>query len=194
MFHLLWMWLNHLLPSASRADGSITNTDDSILAVTNLKICDDPNAAFAALTEEDFNDALVALEIVEAPSEPEVSYADATLNISLSDESGNALGSTALTSNGVVDETATFAAADIEAAVAGLVPEGYELKDASYSDVEVVYGETEDVTFTASAKETDNEEVTEPEENPEEKPEQPSNILNQIIKNIRDFFKNLFGK
>ena len=178
----------------TNTDDSITNTDDSILAVTNLKICDDPNAEFAALTEEDFNDALVALEIVEAPSEPEVSYADATLNISLSDESGNALGSTALTANGVVDETATFAAADIEAAVAGLVPEGYELKDASYSDVEVVYGETEDVTFTASAKETDNEEVTEPEENPEEKPEQPSNILNQIIKNIRDFFKNLFGK
>lgn len=178
----------------TNTDDSITNTDDSILAVTNLKICDDPNAAFAALTEEDFNDALVALGIVEAPSEPEVSYADATLNISLSDESGNALGSTALTANGVVDETATFAAADIEAAVAGLVPEGYELKDASYSDVEVVYGETEEVTFTASAKETDNEEVTEPEENPEEKPEQPSNILNQIIKNIRDFFKNLFGK
>lgn len=173
---------------------TVTNTGDYILAVTNLKICDDPNAAFAALTEEDFNDALVALGIVEAPSEPEVSYADATLNISLSDESGNALGSTALTANGVVDERATFAAADIEAAVAGLVPEGYELKDASYSDVEVVYGETGDVTFMASAKETDNEEETEPEENPEEKPEQPSNVLNQIIKNIRDFFKNLFGK
>ena len=155
-----------------------------------MKICDDPNAAFAALTEEDFNDALVALGIVEAPSEPEVSYADATLNISLSDESGNALGSTALTANGVVDETATFAAADIEAAVAGLVPEGYELKDASYSDVEVAYGETEDVTFKASVIETDNEEETEP----EEKPEQPSNILNQIIKNIKDFFKGLFGK
>lgn len=178
------------------SDGTvtITNTGDSILAVTNLKICDDPNAAFAALTEEDFNDALVALGIVEAPSEPEVTYADATLNISLSDESGNVLNSTSLTANGVAGETATFAASDIEAAVAGLVPEGYELKDASYSDVEVVYGETGDVTFTASAKGTDNEEETEPEENPEEKPEQPSNVLNQIIKNIRDFFKNLFGK
>ena len=179
---------------------TITNTSSNgaVIGITLLKICDDPNAAFAELTVEDLEEAVGYLygEGIEeeAPSEPEVSYADATLNISLSDESGNVLGSTALTANGVVDERATFAAADIEAAVAGLVPEGYELKDASYSDVEVVYGETGNVTFTASAKETDNEEVTEPEENPEEKPEQPSNILNQIIKNIRDFFKNLFGK
>lgn len=179
---------------------TITNTSSNgaVIGITLLKICDDPNAAFAELTVEDLEEAVGYLygEGIEeeAPSEPEVTYADATLNISLSDESGNVLGSTALTANGVTGETATFAAADIEAAVAGLVPEGYELKDASYSDVEVVYGETEDVTFTASAKETDNEEVTEPEENPEEKPEQPSNILNQIIKNIRDFFKNLFGK
>lgn len=179
---------------------TITNTSSNgaVIGITLLKICDDPNAAFAELTVEDLEEAVGYLygEGIEeeAPSEPEVTYADATLNISLSDESGNALGSTALTASGVAGETATFAAADIEAAVEGLVPEGYELKDASYSDVEVVYGETGDVTFMASAKETDNEEETEPEENPEEKPEQPSNVLNQIIKNIRDFFKNLFGK
>lgn len=171
---------------------TVTNTSDAILAVTNLKICDDPDAAFAELGEDDFNDALIALGIVEVPSEPEVSYADAILNITLNDESGAALAETALTTNGVVGEKATFAAADIEAAAAGLVPEGYELTDASYSDVDVAYGDEDEVVFKASVKETENE--TEEETEPAEEPEQPSNIWDKIVTSIKDFFKGLFGK
>ena len=171
---------------------TITNTGAGILAITKLKICDDPNATLGTLTDEDLADALIALGIIEAPSEPEVSYADAILNITLNDESGAALAETALTTNGVVGEKATFAAADIEAAAAGLVPEGYELTDASYSDVDVAYGDEDEVVFKASVKETENE--TEEETEPAEEPEHPSNISDKIGTSIKDFFKGLFGK
>ena len=40
---------------------TITNTGSGILAVTKLKVCDDPNAALGTLTEEDLTDALVNL-------------------------------------------------------------------------------------------------------------------------------------
>lgn len=169
-----------------------------ILAITKVKfpgtVNDENEVQLLSLEEEDLMPALLSLGFAAEPSEPEVTYADAILNITLNDENGSALAAKALTANGVVGETATFTAADIEAAVADLVHEGYELKDASYSDVKVAYGETEEVTFKASVKETDNEEETEPEEKPEEKPEQPSNVLDQIIKNIKDFFKGLFDK
>ena len=50
----------------------------------------------------------------------------------------------------------------------GLVPEGYELTDASYSDVDVAYGDEDEVVFKASVKETDTETETEEETEPAE--------------------------
>lgn len=173
------------------SDGTVTvtNTGNNILAVTNLKICDDPSAAFAELNENDFDDALVALGIEEEPSEPEVTYADAILNITLNDADGKELGKTTLTANGIVGETATFTALAVEEAVTGLLPENYELTDTVYSDVEVVYGETEDIEFKACEKESDAEET-----DPEEGKDESGSTLNQIIKSIKKIFEGLFGK
>lgn len=59
------------------SDGTvtITNNSDAILSVTNLKICDDPNAAFGTLTEDDFNDALVQMGLIDS-SESDKTDAD----------------------------------------------------------------------------------------------------------------------
>ncbi|MGN0477919.1 MAG: PT domain-containing protein [Hominenteromicrobium sp.] len=40
---------------------TITNTGEGILSITEIKICDDPNAAFGSLTEEDLIPALLSL-------------------------------------------------------------------------------------------------------------------------------------
>lgn len=53
---------------------TITNTGSNILSVTDLKICDDPSAAFVPLTAEDIEVALMAMGYggsEEEPSEPE---------------------------------------------------------------------------------------------------------------------------
>lgn len=129
---------------------TITNNGSGILAITKLKICDDPNATFGTLTTEDLTDALVALGITETepiePEEPEVIYADATLTVQVNDEA------TILTKNGVIGESAMFIAAEVQAAAEALVADGYELKDVTYSDVTVAYGEENTVTFTATEK------------------------------------------
>lgn len=129
---------------------TITNNSSGILAITKLKICDDPNATLGTLTTEDLTDALVALGITETepiePEEPEVIYADATLTVQVNDEA------TILTKNGVIGESAMFTAAEVQAAAEALVADGYELKDVTYSDVTVAYGEENTVTFTATEK------------------------------------------
>lgn len=146
---------------------SVTNNGTGILSITDLKICDDPNAAFVELTAEDIEKILVPTE-----------YADATLNIVLNDVAGNSLVTTALTANGEVGETATFTAAAIEEAVATLVPEGYELKEVSYADQEVAYGEEASVTFIA-------EEIEE---------EQPTtSVWETIVSVVKNIFDKLFG-
>lgn len=51
---------------------TITNTGAGILSITLVKICDDPNAAFASLTEEDLIPALLSLGFEDkATSTPE---------------------------------------------------------------------------------------------------------------------------
>lgn len=161
--------------SATNVTYTITNNSDGILSITELKICDDPNTTFCELTEEDLVPALVGLGF-----KTEVQYADATLNIALNDAAGNSLATTALTSNGVVGETVTFTATAIEEAVATLVPEGYELKDVSYADQEVAYGEEASVTFTA-------------EEVEEEQPEVGTGIFGAIASAVKNFFNKIFG-
>ncbi|MGN1167714.1 MAG: exo-alpha-sialidase [Lachnospiraceae bacterium] len=125
---------------------TVTNKGDGILAVTNLKICDDPNAAFAELSEDDFTEALINLGIMEKP----VSTADANLNISVVDYSGKELASSALTANGEEGEENIFAAADIVEAAKAVLPEGYALVDESaVKDQAIVYGEDGTITVQA---------------------------------------------
>lgn len=129
--------------------------------------------------------ALMSLGLEEA--EPEVTYADASLNIVLNDADGNELASTALTANGIVGESAVFMTADIEAAVSGLVPEGYELNDAEYNDVEVAYGESESTEFSASVTE---EEPAEDEDN--SFLSKLGNAIKSVVDTVTGFFKSLF--
>lgn len=128
---------------------TITNrsTGDAILSVTKVKAAgataDASNGIqLCSLTESDFMPALLSLGFESETQEPV--YADATANISLIDAAGSELASTALTANGAAGETHTFAAADIQAAAEGVLPEGYELTGEA-SDVEVAYGESETV-------------------------------------------------
>lgn len=169
---------------------TITNESGGILSVTDLKWFGNltSEVVMDAPSEEAVGTALMSLGFEAEPTEPEVTYADAALNIVLNDESGNVLNSTCLSENGVVGENAVFAAEDIEAAVTTMVPEGYELDAVSYSDIKVAYGETEDVEFTAYVKKTESE--TKPEENPS----QSTDIWYQIFAGIKDFLNSLFGR
>ena len=132
-------------------NGTITITnksaDDAILSVTKVKAAgaaaaESNGIQLCSLTESDFMPALLSLGFESETQEPV--YADATANISLIDAAGSEIASTALTANGVAGETHTFAAADIQAAAEGVLPEGYELTGEA-SDVEVAYGESETV-------------------------------------------------
>ena len=129
---------------------TITNNSGGILSITEIKMLTQATAsevAFMSLEEEDLIPALMTLGYRAESAEPEVTYADATLNIVLNDATGKAFAATTLTANGVLGETNIFSAATIEEAVAALVPEGYELKGVAYADQEVTYGEEATVTF-----------------------------------------------
>lgn len=121
---------------------TITNSGSNILSVTDLKICDDPNAAFEALTSEDIE---LALRVMRSSN---ITYADATLNINLVDYAGNVLAGTTLTANGAAGEVSGFSAADILTAVDGVLPAGYAVVDAAAVEEQpVVNGETGSVTI-----------------------------------------------
>lgn len=121
---------------------TITNSGSNILSVTDLKICDDPNAAFEALTSEDIE---LALKVMRSSN---ITYADATLNINLVDYAGNVLAGTTLTANGAAGEVSGFSAADILTAVDGVLPAGYAVVDAAAVEEQpVVNGETGSVTI-----------------------------------------------
>ncbi|MGN0998728.1 MAG: family 20 glycosylhydrolase, partial [Faecousia sp.] len=84
---------------------TITNTGSGILSITKLKVCDDPNAALGSLTAEDLIPAMLSLgfesesgsteptepEQPTEPEEPVVTYADASLTVSLVDYTGKQL-------------------------------------------------------------------------------------------------------
>ena len=135
----------------------ITNTGDKILSITELKICDDPNAAFVPFTVEDIKELLcddsaeetpVEPEKPEEPEEPEepvIVYADAVLNVNVVDYAGKKLGTVELSSNGVEGEKAVFTAEEILAAAQEQVPEKYALVDeTAVADTEVVYGQEQE--------------------------------------------------
>ena len=169
---------------------TITNTGSGILSITKLKICDDPGAALGELTEEDLIPALVSLGIELEPEEPEIQYADATLTVEVNGQTAT------LTKNGVVGESATFTAAEIEAAAQNLVPDGYELKDQA-ADVTVAYGESSTVSLSAEAIPTEPEQPEEPEKPAEpqqpEQPDKPANIISAVIRLIDRIFGSLKG-
>lgn len=181
--------LAHVTDSAEQTV-TISNTGSSILAVTKLKVCDDPNFSFVELTDEDLVPALLSLGYELEPEEPEVQYADAVLTVEVNGQT------TVLTKNGVVGESATFTAAEIEAAAQTLVPEGYELKDQA-ADVTVAYGGSSTVSLRAEEIPTEPEQPEEPEQPTEpEKPEQPSkpaNIVSAVIRLIDRIFGSLKG-
>ena len=179
---------------------TITNksTGDAILSVTKVKAAgaaaDESNGIqMCSLTESDFMPALLSLGFESEAEEPV--YADATANISLIDAAGSEIASTALTANGVAGETHTFAAADIQAAAEGVLPEGYELTGEA-SDVEVAYGESE--TVELQAEETA---VEEPDGGDSEDEEGFFDKIGNAIKDVVDtvvdavtgFFGSLFG-
>ena len=180
---------------AKRADTAeqgvtVTNTGKTILALTKMKVCDDPNFSFVELTDEDLVPALVSLGYELEPEEPEVQYADAVLTVEVNGQT------TVLTKNGVVGESATFTAAEIEAAAQTLVPDGYELKDQA-ADVTVAYGGSSTVSLSAEAIPTEPEQPEEPEKptEPEKpaQPEKPVNIISAVIRLIDRIFGSLKG-
>ena len=179
---------------------TITNksTGDAILSVTKVKAAgaaaDASNGIqLCSLTESDFMPALLSLGFETEAEEP--AYADATVNINLINADGSELASTALTANGAAGETHTFAAADIQAAAEGVLPEDYELTGEA-SDVEVAYGESE--TVELQAEETA---VEEPDGGDSEDEEGFFDKIGNAIKDVVDtvvdavtgFFGSLFG-
>ncbi len=125
-------------------------------------------------------DALYLYQTAAAEEpEPEPVYADAVLNVCVNDAV------TVLSKNGPEGESATFTAAEIEAAALALVPEGYALT-ADYADVTVAYGGEETVSFTA----TEVEPEPDPDPDTPVKPQIP--ILGAVIHWIASVIKKLF--
>lgn len=182
--------------------GTITITNksagDAILSVTKVKAAgaaaDASNGIqLCSLTESDFMPALLSLGFESEAEEPV--YADATANISLIDAAGSEIASTALTANGVAGETHTFAAADIQAAAEGVLPEGYELTGEA-SDVEVAYGESETVELQADEtvqEEPDNDTSDDDEGFFEKIGNALKNVWNTAVDAVTGFFGSLFG-
>lgn len=163
--------------SAEEITYTITNKSGGILSITELKICDDPNATFEELTEEDLIPALKSLGYVSNDSQE---YADASLAVVLNDADGKTLASTCLTVNGIVGEINTFLATDIEEAAVSILPEGYEISNASYEDQEVAYGEEKTVSVTVQ-------------KSVEEKPETPTvSVIDKIISIVKNIFNKIF--
>lgn len=131
---------------------TVTITVNSgLLSVTKLKICDDPNAAFVALTQEDIENALLGIYGLtddKTPVEPEepAAEADAVLAITLTDGKKE-MGTAELTAVGAEGEKHTFTAEEILNAVLDAMPDLYKVSDESaISDVIVKYGETGELT------------------------------------------------
>ncbi|MDN0061406.1 family 20 glycosylhydrolase [Mediterraneibacter glycyrrhizinilyticus] len=179
---------------------TITNksTGDAILSVTKVKAAgaaaDASNGIqLCSLTESDFMPALLSLGFESEAEEPV--YADATANISLIDAAGSEIASTALTANGTAGEIHTFAAADIQAAAEGVLPEGYELTGEA-SDVEVAYGESETVELQAeeaAVEEPDNSETEDEGGFFDKIGNAIKDVVDTAVDAVTGFFGSLFG-
>ena len=133
--------------SISSGKVTIKNTGNGILGITKLKICDE--VTLNVLSDDDIDAAIAALNS-DNIDEPEIAYADATLNISVVDYTGAELISTSLVANGIEGEENVFAAADIAEAAKSILPVGYAMADeTAVTDQSVVYGEDVNVTVQA---------------------------------------------
>lgn len=151
---------------------TITNTGNGILSITELKICDDPNATLGELTAEDLIPALVSLGYEAEPVE-----AEAVLNITV--QAGDQTVTAQLTATGIEGESHTFTAAEIKAAAEAALPEGYTLDGVTFEDVTVVCGAQGETSYTAAAV-----------QNPT--PDQPTKVLQKLLAVIKNIFERLF--
>lgn len=153
---------------------TITNNSGAILSITEVKAIPSANAAseasvFAALTENDLMPALLSMGFEAEPVE-------ATATLSITVQCGNKAVPVTLTADGMSNETHTFTAAEIKAAVEQALPEGYTVADVTFADVTVTCGDTADVTFTAAQTQT---------------PEVPTSPLQKIVALAKKIFQKI---
>ena len=168
----------------------IENTGDAVLALTKIKVTSPVyEADGASLFTIDADTMAFALQCI-ADETGTVETADAVLTVNIVDANGNAVAETVLTANGTVGETHTFAAADIQAAAEGILPDGYELTGEA-ADVEVVYGESD--TMELQADKAAEEEPAEDEDNEDDSfLSKLGNAIKNVVNTVTGFFKSLF--
>lgn len=168
----------------------IENTGDTVLALTKIKVTSPVyEAGGASLFTIDADTMAFALQCIADETET-VETADAALTVNIVDVNGNAVAETVLTANGTVGETHTFAAADIQAAAEGILPDGYELTGEA-ADVEVVYGESD--TTGLQADKAAEEEPAEDEDNEDDSfLSKLGNAIKNVVNTVTGFFKSLF--
>lgn len=165
----------------------IGNTGDTVLALTKIKVTSPVyEAGGASLFTIDADTMAFALQCI-ANETGTVETADAALTVNVVDVNGDAVAETVLTANGTVGQTHTFAAADIQTAAEGILPEGYELTGEA-SDVEVAYGESD--TTEIQADDTAEDEPTEDTGNGILSI--LGNVIHSIVNTVTDIFKSLF--
>mgnify|MGYP005789219733 CR=1 FL=1 len=172
----------------------IENTGDTVLALTKIKVTSPVyEAGGASLFTIDADTMAFALQCI-ADETGTVEMADAALTVNVVDVNGDAVAETVLTANGTVGETHTFAAADIQTAAEGILPEGYELTGEA-SDVEVAYGESE--TVELQAEDTTAEEPEDSEDDNggsffEKLGNAVKKVVNTVVDAVTGFFGSLF--
>lgn len=168
----------------------IENTGSTVLALTKIKVTSPVyEADGASLFTIDADTMAFALQCI-ADETGTVESADAALTVNVVDVNGNAVAETFLTANGTVGETHTFAAADIQAAAEGILPDGYELTGEA-ADVEVVYGESD--TTELQADKAAEEEPAEDEDNEDDSfLSKLGNAIKNVVNTVTGFFKSLF--
>lgn len=159
----------------------IENTGSTVLALTKIKVTSPVyEAGGASLFTIDADTMAFALQCI-ADETGTVETADAALTVNIVDANGNAVAETVLTANGTVGETHIFAAADIQAAAEGILPEGYELTEEA-ADAEVVYGESDTMELQAEkAAEEDDSFLS-----------KLGNAIKNVVNTVTDFFNSLF--
>lgn len=168
----------------------IENKSNNVLALTKIKVTSPVyEASGASLFTMDADTMAFALQCIADVTET-VETADAALAVNVVDVNGNAVAETVLTANGTVGETHTFAAADIQAAAEGILPDGYELTGEA-ADVEVVYGESD--TTALQADKAAEEEPAEDEDNEDDSfLSKLGNAIKNVVNTVTGFFKSLF--
>lgn len=150
---------------------TITNTGDGILSITELKLF---GAGTSTASVEPLSAPALTRALVSLGYEAEPVAATATLNITV--QCGDKAIPVVLTAEGMSNETHTFTAAEIKAAVEQALPEGYTVEDVTFTDVTVACGEASEVTFSAA-----------------EIPAAPVSVFQKIVQTAVKIVKKIFG-